>query len=112
MVEDPSDGLEKKVIRLFGKSRSIADTRHTMKYIDRMLLADLNRILDAMDTISEVKEIHSLKAPLKSVIDTVASTEPWTQAGLDARDAAQTLANDICARARAYCDLRLKADEC
>lgn len=108
MAEDPDDQLEKKVIRLFGNNRSIADTRHTMIYIDGMLLDDLNRILNAMDTIGEVKEIHSLKTPLKSVIDTIASTEPWTQAGLDARDAAQTLATEICARARAYCDLRLK----
>lgn len=103
--------LARKSISLFGEDQSIINARHAMKYIDGMLFADLNRILSAMDTISEIEEIHALKAPLRSIIDTVASTEPWTQAGLDAREATQSLANEICARARAYCDLKLKTRE-
>jgi hypothetical protein len=112
MAGYPDDELEKEITRLFGHDQSIVNARHTMKYIDGMLLDDLNRILNAMDTISEIAEIHALKAPLRSIIDTVASTEPWTQTGLDARDAAQSLANEICARARDYCDLKLKTREC
>ncbi|WP_026782307.1 hypothetical protein [Pleomorphomonas koreensis] len=112
MAKHPDDKLEKKIIRLFGDDQPIVNARHTMKYIDGMLLDDLHRILNAMDIICEVTEIHSLKAPLRGIIDAVASTEPWTQAGLDARDAAQSLANEICARARAYCDQKLKSREC
>ncbi len=112
MAKYPDDELERKIIRLFGDDQSIVNARHTMKYIDGMLLDDLNRILNAMDTISDITEIHSLKIPLRSIIDAVTSTEPWTQAGLDARDAAQSLANEICTRARAYCDPKLKSREC
>lgn len=109
MTRYPDENMEKKIVRLFGDDQAIVDARHTMKFINEILLTDLNRILSAMDTISEIDEIHALKAPLRGIIDTVASTEPWTQAGLDARDAAQSLAHEICARAKVYCDPKLKS---
>ena len=105
MAQPQPKGQPQGAIPLLSEARASAEARHTILYLEGMLLDDLQKVVDLLEDPETPGDFTHLKKALHDIIATVRATTPWSEIGLAAREAASLLATQIHLKARlSFCD--------